>query len=137
MTEADVHIRSASGVSVASLGGEIDIGNSAELDGRLDELLGASTDVVLDLGGVRFMDSQGIALVDRLSSRIEGAGGRFAVVVPPSSVPRRVLEIVDLGVDLFEDVDAALVAFGVGAVSVEPVVAEPLPPTPGASPAPA
>lgn len=137
MTESEVRVRSRSGVSIAALDGEIDIGNSAELEGRLDALLGDATDVVVDLGGVRFMDSQGVALVDHLSSRIEGAGGRFAVVASPSSVPRRVIEIVDLGVELFEDVDAALAAIGADALAEEPIVGEPLPPSPGASPAPA
>lgn len=137
MTEADVHVRSASGVAVAALDGEIDIGNAPEVQRRLDAQLGGATDVVVDLGGVRFMDSQGIVLIDRLSGRIEGAGGRFAVVASPSGVPRRVLEIVDLGVQLFEDLDAALAAFGADVVSEEPIVGEPLPPAPGASPAPA
>lgn len=137
MTEAHAHVRSGSNVFIAALDGEIDIGNSAELEGRLGALLGDATDVVVDLGGVRFMDSQGIAVVGRLSSRIESAGGRFAVVAPPSGVPRRVLEIVDLGVQLFEDLDDALAAFGADVVSEEPIVGEPLPPAPGASPAPA
>ena len=54
------------------------------------------------------MDSQAIALLDRLAGRLEREGRPFAIVAPPASVPRRVLEIVGLGIDLHDDPEGAI-----------------------------
>ena len=98
------------GVAVASLRGEIDIANAADVAEQLDAGIAQAASVIVDLRSVLFMDSQAIAMLDRVSERLEAAGGAFAIVAPTSSVPRRVLEIVDLGIPLYDDVDAARTA---------------------------
>jgi len=110
----DVTITSEDGVAVASLRGEIDIVNAPDVAERLDDGIAEATAVIVDLRSVLFMDSQAIALLDRVSERLEAAGRGFAVVAPPSSVPRRVLEIVDLGIPLYDDPDAARTALSAG-----------------------
>ena len=95
---------------VAALSGEIDIVNAAEIaDGLVSGIDGATT-VIVDLDGVLFMDSQGVAMLDRLSSHADAGGSALAIVARPASIPRRVLEIVDLGIPLYDDVDAARTA---------------------------
>jgi anti-anti-sigma factor len=108
--EGDVTITREDGVAVASLRGEIDIVNAADVAERLEAGIDDASSVIVDLRSVLFMDSQAIALLDRLSDRVESNGRGFAVVAPPSSVPRRVLEIVDLGIPLYDDADAARTA---------------------------
>jgi anti-anti-sigma factor len=95
---------------VATLSGEIDIVNAADIsEGLVSNFDGASS-VIVDLDGVAFMDSQGVALLDRLSGRVDAAAGAMAIVARPASIPRRVLEIVDLGIPLYDDIDAARTA---------------------------
>lgn len=106
----DVTVAWEDGVAVASLRGEIDIVNAADVAEQLDARLAQASSVIVDLRSVLFMDSQAIAMLDRVSERLEAAGGAFAIVAPPSSVPRRVLEIVDLGIPLYDDADAARTA---------------------------
>ena len=95
---------------VATLTGEIDIVNAGDIsDGLVSGFDGASS-VIVDLDGVGFMDSQGVALLDRLSGRVDAGAGAMAIVARPASIPRRVLEIVDLGIPLYDDIDAARTA---------------------------
>lgn len=117
MTEADdVAISWDDGVVVASLHGEIDIVNAADVAQQLDAGVAGARSVIVDLTSVGFMDSQGIAMLDRLSGRLEGEGRGLAIVAPPAGPPRRVLEIVDLGIPLYDDRDAARTALSARAI---------------------
>ena len=64
-------------------------GSLSAIEGLLDEYL--PRDCVLDLGGLRFMDSSGIALILKLHRRLTGSGGR-AWVENASAQPLRVLD---------------------------------------------
>ena len=88
----NLHIRRDGGAVVASLSGEIDIVNAAEISEGLSSAIDGAESVVVDLDGVSFMDSQGVALLDRLASRLDASGSALAVVVRAGSIPRRVLE---------------------------------------------
>jgi anti-anti-sigma factor len=106
----NLRISREDGGVVAALSGEIDIVNAGDIaDGLVSGIDGAST-VIVDLDGVLFMDSQGVAMLDRLSSHVDAAASALAIVARPASIPRRVLEIVDLGIPLFDDIDAARTA---------------------------
>ena len=59
------------------------------IEALLDEYL--PRDCVLDLGGLSFMDSSGIALILKLHRRLTGAGGR-SWVENASAQPLRVLD---------------------------------------------
>ena len=110
MEGANVRVTNEDGVATAALDGEIDLVNAADVAERLSTGIDGASAVIIDLRGVAFMDSQAIALLDRLSARLEGEGCPVVLVAPPQSVPRRVLEIVDLGIDLFDRVDDARAA---------------------------
>ena len=73
--------------------GELDISNVEQLGDALWAQLRAGSSVVVDLSGLAFMDSQGLRLLLQLALHAEEAGLGPVVVVNPSPVVRRVLEI--------------------------------------------
>lgn len=89
----DVDIQSSAGRVDASLSGEVDLSTVAGLERRLDEVIGASAEVVLlDLRGVTFLDSSGLRLMLRLDARQREHGGRLVLVRGGRRVAR-VLEL--------------------------------------------
>lgn len=89
--EVEVRLDGA-GVRVAPHG-EIDIATADRLQARIAELLaGGCTRLVLDLEGVRFMDSTGIRLLVELTRSARDDHWELAVIRVPHAV-RRVLEL--------------------------------------------
>jgi len=80
------------GTSVVRLSGEIDLNAVPALHEHLDPLNG---NVVVDLGGVTFLDSSGIGALVRTRIRIEAVGGTV-VLRDPQPIVQRTLEIVGL-----------------------------------------
>jgi anti-anti-sigma factor len=81
------------GVVVAAITGEIDISNARELETAiLAELDDAAVGLVIDLGGLAFLDGSGVHLLYRLSDRLDGHGLGFALILGDSP-PRRVLAL--------------------------------------------
>jgi anti-sigma B factor antagonist len=82
----------ASGVLVVKLIGEIDISNATKLGTALDAMItGVDEPVVVDLSGLEFMDSSGIAML------LRAVGGAGSVEVRnPSTVVRRIIECTGL-----------------------------------------
>ena len=82
-----------SGRLTVFLAGELDHHEARQtlrtLEGLLDEYL--PRDCALDLSGLSFMDSSGIALIVRLSRRMTELGGRLWLE-NPARQPGRVLE---------------------------------------------
>jgi anti-anti-sigma factor len=77
-------------VLIAAITGEIDISNARALETAiLAELDGDAAGLVLDLGGLSFLDAAGVHLLYRLSER----GLPFAIVITDDSPPRRVLDL--------------------------------------------
>ena len=84
---------SKNGILRICLSGELDhhaaAGGMREIDELLDRFIPA--DCALDLSGLTFMDSSGIALILRVHKRMQALGGRTAVI-DPSAQPLRVLD---------------------------------------------
>jgi anti-anti-sigma factor len=77
-------------VVIAAITGEIDISNARQLESAIaSELDGDAAGLVVDLGGLTFIDGAGVHLLYRLCNR----GLPFAVVVADDSPPRRVLDL--------------------------------------------
>jgi anti-anti-sigma factor len=77
-------------VVVAAIAGEVDISNARDLEAEIAAELGSDDDgLVLDLGGLTFLDAAGVHLLYRLSE----LAPRFAVVIGDDTPPRRVLEL--------------------------------------------
>ena len=90
-----VNIRTSflSGRLTVYLAGELDHHEARctirEIDELLDEYL--PRDCVLDLNGLSFMDSSGIAVIIRLNQRMKSLGGRMWIE-NPAKQPLRVLD---------------------------------------------
>ena len=83
----------ASGRLTAYLSGELDQHEARGALRSLEELLEEylPRDLVLDLSGLSFMDSSGIALIVQISRRVRETGGRMWIE-NPARQPRRVID---------------------------------------------
>jgi anti-anti-sigma factor len=81
-------------ILVATVDGEIDSSNAAELRLALSERLpSASSALVLDLSAVKYLDSSGIHLLFELGRRLAARRQALRLVVPDGAPMRRVLEL--------------------------------------------
>lgn len=106
-----VRVRECEGIPVASLAGEIDIANAAEVRNKLLACTSnADPGLILDLSGVTYLDSRGIQLLLELAERMKMRHLGFRVVMPERSVVKRILLLthVDHVVPIDETVDEAL-----------------------------
>jgi anti-anti-sigma factor len=99
-------------VVVAAIAGEMDISNATDFEAEIGLAVGNDADgLVLDLAGLTFMDSSGVHMLFRLADRLRTAGRRMAVIAPPGSAPRRLLELSGPGPQSWiHDVEDAAIA---------------------------
>ena len=82
------------GVLVASISGEIDGSNAADLRLALaDRLPSTASALVLDLSETRYLDSAGIHTLFELGRRLAARRQSLRLVVPADAPMRRVLEL--------------------------------------------
>lgn len=114
MTEelARVAVTEHGSAVVARLAGEVDLSNAETVEAEVTRGLGSAPALALDLGGLHYLDSAGLALLSRLATRMPGTGGSLRLVVPPDAVVRRALLISGLpaAVPVDETLEAALAA---------------------------
>jgi len=85
------------GVPVALPGGDIDAANAVQLGEELVDAAGVdAVHLVLDLAGVRYLDSSGIEMLFRLGERLQQRRGALCLVIPPGSNIARLVDIVGL-----------------------------------------
>ena len=81
------------GVRVVALTGELDFLSASDLGARLSDLRGQTGNaVVIDVSGLTFIDSTGLATLLHGSKRTQNGEARVAIVSPEGDV-RRVLEL--------------------------------------------
>lgn len=73
--------------------GELDLLTTEELHAQLTEILTPERAVVLDLGGVTFMDSTGLAAIVKAVNRAKTIGAELKIASPLPSQPQRLLEL--------------------------------------------
>lgn len=92
------------GVRVVAVRGEFDLGTAPELEGPLEEAIGANEPLLIDLSECEFIDSTGIAMIVRAQQRLadgDGDGaGRRVVICSGNEQVRRVLEVTGLEVSI-------------------------------------
>jgi anti-anti-sigma factor len=76
-------------VVVVAITGEIDLSNARELETAIAADIGDATALVIDLGGLTFIDAAGVHLLHRIADRVR----HFALVIGDDTPPRRVLEL--------------------------------------------
>ncbi|WP_199444268.1 anti-sigma factor antagonist [Umezawaea beigongshangensis] len=99
------------GVSVVSVGGEIDMVSAPELRSAVRAQLDGSTVLVLDMTRVRFLGSAGLAVLVEALQQSEHRGTAFSVVAEDRAVTRPLIAT-GLGdvFSVFPTVDEALAA---------------------------
>lgn len=75
---------------VATIGNEIDLANAAILERYLAEAAADVPFFIVSLAECRYIDSSGLRVFAHLAERL---GGTFAVVAPPGTQVRRVIDI--------------------------------------------
>jgi anti-sigma B factor antagonist len=76
------------------LDGELDIGTAPQLEDAVEEaLVEGCREVVLDLGPTTLLDSSGLGALIRAARAVDARKGKMAVVSPPGSEARVVIEM--------------------------------------------
>jgi anti-sigma B factor antagonist len=79
--ELSLATRTVAEHTVLEVGGEVDVYTAPRLRERLVELVDAGArNVVVDLGGVEFLDSTGLGVLVGAMKRLRVANGRFGLV---------------------------------------------------------
>lgn len=106
----DLQVVERDGWTVVSITGELDVATAPRLRNEVVRLASAGhTCVVLDLGGVDFIDSTGLGVVVGSLKRVRSLGGELALARAEPQV-RKVFEITRLSdiLPLHDSVEAAL-----------------------------
>ncbi len=99
-----------SGWAVVSIYGELDVATAPDLKERLVDLVNEGRSrIVLDLGGVDFLDSTGLGMIVSALKRARTHGGDLRIVCTESRITR-LFEItgLDKALPLLPTVDAAV-----------------------------
>ena len=92
-TEFEVSLHVADGRALVAPRGDVDAYTGQSLAGQLDAALAeTSGDVTVDLSGVPFLDSSGIAVLVAAAKKLRDRGSELVVQAPAAPV-RKVLEI--------------------------------------------
>lgn len=93
-SEVEIAVGEAGGLVVAHVAGEIDVTNVRRLGADLLEVVANEAEgLIVDLAGVRYLDSAGIEMLFETSRRLRRRRQSMALVLPASSPLAPVLEI--------------------------------------------
>lgn len=97
--------------------GELDVNTAAQLQAWLDDYLhrGPHATTLVDLSGLTFIDSPGLAALLTMRRRLTG-GDAAVAYADPAPQPARLLRLTGLAVSLpvFDTLDEALQSLGAG-----------------------
>lgn len=105
--------RELDGVSVISVGGELDLWTAPTLCGRIENAVGAATDgVILDLSHLQFCDSTGLRALAGAAREAQIRRARLLIVAPSRTGAARAFEIAGAAefLPVAEDVERGLAA---------------------------
>lgn len=102
----EVELERRNGALLVRLTGEIDLSNVDELQQRLNNSLAPDQNVVLDLTGIEYIDSQGLRLLLQLYARQAGGGSKLRLVAPLGGFAREVLKMTSIDEEI-EVIDRA------------------------------
>jgi anti-sigma B factor antagonist len=90
----EIRTSRSEGTARLELHGELDIGTAPKLDEAVEDALDAGCrEVVLDLGPTTLLDSSGLGALVRAAREVDARKARMAVVSPPGSEARVVIEM--------------------------------------------
>lgn len=107
--------------TVVSVGGELDLVTSRELDEHLTRARREGNKIILDLAGVEFMDTSSLAVIVGHWKRLQAAGGSL-VLAGARYRYTKTLWITGLAdrLPMYDSVDAAIAADGQGDAGTAP-----------------
>jgi anti-sigma B factor antagonist len=95
MFSTELSTRSCDGYAVVALSGELDLADAAIVAAELTAVAAREPGIILDLAGLNFIDSSGVAALARGRRQARQAGGDLVVAAPQRQV-MRVLAIIRL-----------------------------------------
>ena len=91
---AQLDLDDHSGITIATVDGEIDLSNAAELEVAISHAVGnEALGLVVDLVHVDYLDSSGVTLLFNLARRLSRRQQKFVVVVPGEAHVREILSL--------------------------------------------
>jgi anti-sigma B factor antagonist len=105
MISTDLSIRGCDGHVVVTLCGELDLADAAYVAAALTAVADREPEIVVDLAGLEFIDSIGVAALARGRKHARRAGGDLLLAAPQEQV-MRVLTITRLADDFSVYADA-------------------------------
>jgi anti-anti-sigma factor len=91
---AQLDLDEQSGITIATVDGEIDLSNAAELEVAISHAVGnEALGLVVDLAHVDYLDSSGVTLLFNLARRLSRRQQKFVVVVPGEAHVREILSL--------------------------------------------
>ena len=99
MCTVDLIAREGDGQIVVVLGGELDVAYAASVAAQLSAIAAREREIIVDLTGLEFIDSSGVAALARVRKRARLAGGDLLLAAPQQQV-LRILTITRL-IDVF------------------------------------
>lgn len=76
--------------------GEIDMSNASWVESEVTSVMDDVRRSALDLTGVTFVDSSGVALLQRLAMRRRDAGATLVVIAPENGIVEKLLRLTQL-----------------------------------------
>jgi anti-anti-sigma factor len=110
---AELSVDHRNGVRVAQLSGELDLSNVADVSDALTTAMdGEAIALVIDMAGLRHIDSAGVRMLFDLRRRLGQRRQELVLAVPADARIRDVLDLAAVGttVPLFTDVPTAIQA---------------------------
>jgi anti-sigma B factor antagonist len=110
---AEISMDERGGVFVAQLDGELDLSNVVDVGDALATAVSEeAAGLVVDMAGIRHIDSAGVRMLFDLRRRLRQRRQGFALAVPSDARIRDVLELAAVGdtVPLLADVESAVEA---------------------------
>jgi anti-anti-sigma factor len=118
MSAPEIHRLAAGDVVIVRVTGEVDLAESPRVREQLAAAVSnAALGLVLDLSGVRYLDSAGVRLLFQLRRRLEQHRQQLRLIVPEGGLVRRVLAFASLETHLriYPAAGAALADFRLAA----------------------
>ena len=114
---ATLRVRERGDIVMATIEGEIDLSNAADLLAEVTSAVpNSARGLLIDLTALEFLDSSGIHMLYDLAERLATRQQSFAVVLEPDAPPRRAIEVsgVEPAAWIYADQAAGLAALGDG-----------------------
>jgi len=123
MISVDLSTRECDGQVIVALRGVLDVADAVSVAAALTAVAARQRDIIIDLAGLEFIDSSGVAALVRGRRQARYAGGELLLAAPQQQV-LRVLTLTRL-LDVFPV--HASVAEAVGSAGHSPQAAMPVP----------